>query len=85
MFTFCQRLYHRKCQRRGVGGQKSRNLVNVVCERPPTCHHAYHPSQCMVACLLNLSPEIWPSLYFEDNTGMQSELDRSKLSNNNIQ
>ena len=34
MFTFCQRLYHRKCQRRGVGGQKSQNLVNVVCERP---------------------------------------------------
>jgi hypothetical protein len=31
--TFCQRLYHRKCQRRGVGGQKKRNLVNVVCER----------------------------------------------------
>ena len=34
MSTFCQRLYHRKCQRRGVGGQKSQNLVNVVCERP---------------------------------------------------
>jgi len=26
--------YHRKCQHRGVGGQKSTNLVNVVCERP---------------------------------------------------
>ena len=37
MSTFCQRLYHRKCQRRGVGGQKkSQNLVNVVCERPLT-------------------------------------------------
>ena len=34
MSTFCQRSYHRKCQRRGVGGQKSQNLVNVVCERP---------------------------------------------------
>ena len=36
MSTFCQCSYHRKCQRRGVGGQKSQNLVNVVCERPPT-------------------------------------------------
>ena len=35
MSIFCQRSYHRKCQRRGVGGQKSQNLVNVVCERPP--------------------------------------------------
>ena len=26
--------YHSKCNRRGVGGQKSQNLVNVVCERP---------------------------------------------------
>ena len=26
--------YHRKCQRRRVGGQK--NLVNVVCEQPPS-------------------------------------------------
>ena len=25
MSTFCQRSYHRKCQRRGVGGQKSQN------------------------------------------------------------
>ena len=32
--TFCQCLYHKKCQRRGVGGQKSQNLVNLVCERP---------------------------------------------------
>ena len=35
MSTFYQRLYHRKCQPRGVGGQKSYNLVNVVCERSP--------------------------------------------------
>ena len=29
---FCQaNSYHRKCQRRGVGGQKSQHLVNVVC------------------------------------------------------
>ena len=34
MFTFCQVSYHRKFQCRGVGGQKSTNLVNVVCERP---------------------------------------------------
>ena len=34
MSTFCQRSYHRKCQRRGVGGQKSQNIVNIVCERP---------------------------------------------------
>ena len=31
---FCQRSCHRKCQRRGVGGQKIQNFVNVVCERP---------------------------------------------------
>ena len=32
--TFCKLLYHRKCKRRGVGGQKKTNLVNIVCERP---------------------------------------------------
>ena len=32
--TFCKHLYHRKCKRRGVRGQKKPNLVNVVCERP---------------------------------------------------
>ena len=32
--TFCQRLYHKKCQLRWIGGQKSQNLVNVVCEQP---------------------------------------------------
>ena len=32
--TFCKLLYHRKCKRRGVGGQKKPNFVNVVCERP---------------------------------------------------
>ena len=26
---FCKPLYHRKCKRRGVGGQKKPNLVNV--------------------------------------------------------
>ena len=41
MGTFCQRLYHRKCQRRGVGGQKSQNLVNVVCEQPLTESNIY--------------------------------------------
>ena len=35
--NFCKLLYHRKCKRRGVGGQKKKtNLVNVVCERPLT-------------------------------------------------
>ena len=28
--TFCKLLYHRKCKRRGVGGQKKPNFVNVV-------------------------------------------------------
>ena len=32
--TFCKPLYHRQSKRRGVGGQKKPNLVNVVCERP---------------------------------------------------
>ena len=32
--TFYKLLYHRKCKRRGVGGQKKPNLVNVVCEHP---------------------------------------------------
>ena len=35
MSTFCQRSY-----RRGVGGQKSQNLVNVVCERPLRRSHS---------------------------------------------
>ena len=31
--TFYKPLYHRKwCKRRGVGGQKEPNLLNVVCE-----------------------------------------------------
>ena len=34
--TFCKQLYHRKCKRRGVGGQKKPYIVNVVCERPLT-------------------------------------------------
>ena len=32
--TFYKLLYHRKCKRRGVGGQKKPNRVNVVCKRP---------------------------------------------------
>ena len=32
--TFCKLLYHRKCKPKGVGGQKKKNLVNVVCECP---------------------------------------------------
>ena len=35
---FCKPLNHRKCKRRGVGGQKNPNLVNVVCERPRRWH-----------------------------------------------
>ena len=30
--TFCKLLHHGKCKRRGVGGQKKPNFVNVVCE-----------------------------------------------------
>ena len=33
--TFCKLLYHRKCKRRWVDGQKKPNLVDVVCEHPP--------------------------------------------------
>ena len=36
MSTFCQRSYHRKCQRRGVVVKKSQNLVKVDGERPLT-------------------------------------------------
>ena len=32
--TFRKLFYHRKCKRRGVGGKKKANLVNVDCERP---------------------------------------------------
>ena len=31
MFTFCQCSHHRKCQCKGVGGQK-KNLSNTVCD-----------------------------------------------------
>ena len=34
MSTFCQHSLGRKCQQRGLGGQKNQHLVNVVCERP---------------------------------------------------
>ena len=34
MSTFCQHSYHKKCQRKGVGGQKSQNLDNEVFEQP---------------------------------------------------
>ena len=46
--TFCKLLYLRKCKRRGVGGQKKPNLVNVVCERPlkvktlTKCYSIFH-------------------------------------------
>ena len=30
MSTFCQRLYHRKCQHRGVGGQEKPKSCQVV-------------------------------------------------------
>ena len=38
--TFCKLSYHRKCKRRGVGGQKKPNFVYVVCECPLAyCYH----------------------------------------------
>ena len=43
--TFCKLLHYSKCKRRGVGGQKKTNLVNVVCERPLKeifCEYAYY-------------------------------------------
>ena len=43
--TFCKLLYHRNCKRRGVGGQKKPNLVNVVCERPLIPNHSYKRMQ----------------------------------------
>ena len=44
--TFCKLLYHRKCKRRGVGGQKKTILVNVVCEHPLTIvFNGYHMLQ----------------------------------------
>ena len=48
MSTFCQGLYHRKC--RGVGGQKSQNIVHVVCERPPISVNAstYNFMECPI-------------------------------------
>ena len=33
-YYLCYQEIFRKCKRRGVGGQKKPNLVNVVCERP---------------------------------------------------
>ena len=33
MSTSCQRSYRKQCQRRGIGVQKSQNLVNVVYEQ----------------------------------------------------
>ena len=38
----CQHLYRRKCQRSGVFSQKSKNLVNVVFERPLTLTWLFH-------------------------------------------
>ena len=45
--TFCKFLYHGKCKRRGVGGQKKTNLVNVVCERPLIQMTNTHPEATM--------------------------------------
>ena len=50
MSTFCQRSYHRNRQRRGVGGQKKTNLVNVVCERPLRLSH--FPASSFFSCTL---------------------------------
>ena len=35
---------HRKCQRRGINGQKNQNLVNVVCEQPPMTRFTNQPT-----------------------------------------
>ena len=32
--TFCKLLYQRKYKRKGIGGQKKPNFVNIVCECP---------------------------------------------------
>ena len=42
MSSFCQHSYGRKCQWR-VGGQKSQNLDNVVCERPLNTNDQFKP------------------------------------------
>ena len=46
--TFCKLLYHRKCKRRGVGGKKNTNFVNVVCERPLITNHKTMLYVCIV-------------------------------------
>ena len=49
--TFCKLSYLRKCKRRGVGGQKKPNFVNIVCERPLTL--AAHYVSVLLSCSKN--------------------------------
>ena len=50
--TFCKLLYHRKCKRRRIGGQKKTNVVNIVCDRPLSMlkklhnRHTFTPAVC---------------------------------------
>ena len=44
----CHVLQERSCKHRGVGGQKSQKLVNVVCERPQT-YYSQSPSNLKTA------------------------------------
>ena len=56
---FCQRSYHGKSQHRGIGGQKSQNLVNAVCERPLVIYlMPFKENQhcwCALKCTLSVS------------------------------
>ena len=52
MSTFCQHSYHKNCQHREVGSQKSQNLVNVVCERTLTKNE----KSCAISVCLTLQP-----------------------------
>ena len=38
MSTFCRRFYHRKCQLRGVGGQKKAKNLRVIFDQWPKLH-----------------------------------------------
>ena len=53
--TFCKILYHKKCKRRGVRGQKKPNLVNVVCERPLRVNSGMPESEKNEVPVVNLS------------------------------
>ena len=66
--TFCKLLYHRKCKRRGVGGQKKQNFLNVVCERPLIEYSI--SCQLAINCILPIQKHyyqvgfVWSLMYF---------------------